>query len=376
MSVYASFLGVRPSRIGGTEVFARELSRQLAEQGWRSVLCFRGEPTGVVRDYLTLPNVSLEVIPSLGTAGLTDLTLGIRLFRRYQPEIVHLQYVALAGPWPRLAAILGAKRIYLTDHTSRPVGYDATRWPGWKRLATRALTAPLTAILTVSDYGDHCMRGLRVVPDDRVRRIYNGIDLSASGDGAEFRRAYGIPEGAPLVIQVSNMIAEKGIDDFLGAARIILTERPQVRFALVGTGRLLTGFAERAKSLDIAHAVAFTDLMVDPVRQGAYAAADVVCQVSRWEEVFGFVIAEAMAAGRPVVGTRVGGIPELIRDGVTGYLVPRGDVHAMAERILRLIANPALRSEMGAAGRASAERMFDVRDRVRDLLRFTGVAAE
>jgi len=56
MSVYFSLLGLMPCRIGGTEVFARELSLQLAEVGWRSVLCFRGEPKGAVRDYLTLPN--------------------------------------------------------------------------------------------------------------------------------------------------------------------------------------------------------------------------------------------------------------------------------------------------------------------------------
>jgi glycosyltransferase involved in cell wall biosynthesis len=69
----------------------------------------------------------------------------------------------------------------------------------------------------------------------------------------------------------------------------------------------------------------------------------------------------------------VGGIPELIRDGETGYVVPRADAPALAERLLRLIANPALRNEMGAAGRARAEAMFDVRERVTELLRFTGV---
>ncbi len=373
MSVYFSLLGLAPGRIGGTEVFARELSLQLAELNWHSVLCFRSEPSGAVRDYLTLPNVSLEVIPSAGAPGLADLPHGIELFRRYRPSILHLQYVALASPWPRLARAMGTKRVFLTDHMSRPAGYIPGVWPAWKRLATRVFTAPLAGILTVSDYGDHCLRGLRVAPDERVRRIYNGVDVSARGDGQNFRDLCNIPDGAPLVIQVSNMIREKGIEDFLGAARIVLSEKPAARFALIGTGRLRNEFLQRAESLDIAHAVAFTNVLVDPVRMGAYAAADVVCQVSRWEEVFGFVIAEAMAASKPVIGTRVGGIPELVRDGETGFLVPRCDPPAIADRILRLLADPELRDEMGAAGRVLAEERFDVRHRVRDLLQFADV---
>jgi glycosyltransferase involved in cell wall biosynthesis len=373
MSVYFSLLGLAPSRIGGTEVFARELSLQLDKLGWHSVLCFLREPQGVVRDYLTLPNVSLEVIPTAAVPGLDDVPRGFELFRKYRPEIVHLQYVALASPWPWLARALGARRIYLTDHTSRPAGYVPGVWPAWKRLVTRAIAAPLDGILTVSDYGDRCMRGLNLIGGDRVRRIYNGVDLSASGDGRGFRDLYGIPQDAPLVIQVCAMIREKGIDDLLDAAKIVLRECPAARFAFIGGGRLRDEFIQRAESLNISRAVTFTDTMIDPIHSGVYAAADIACQASRWEEVFGFVIIEAMAASRPVIGTRVGGIPELIRDGETGYVVPRADAPALAERLLRLIANPALRNEMGAAGRARAEAMFDVRERVTELLRFTGV---
>jgi glycosyltransferase involved in cell wall biosynthesis len=268
---------------------------------------------------------------------------------------------------------MGTKRVFLTDHTSRPAGYIPGVWPAWKSLVTRIFTSPLAGILTVSDYGDRCLRGLRVAPDEHVRRIYNGVDLSARGDGRDFRNLCNLPDDAPLVIQVSNMIREKGIEDFLEAARIVLAERPAVRFALIGTGPLRQEFLQRAESMGIAHAVAFTDVLVDPVHMGAYAAADIVCQVSRWEEVFGFVIAEAMAAFRPVIGTRVGGIPELVRDGETGFLVSRCDPRAVADRILKLLADPGLRDQMGAAGRTIAEERFDVRHRVRELLEFVQV---
>ena len=103
MKAYLSLIGLMPRRIGGTEVFSRELSIQLAELGWRSVLCFRGLPQGTVREYLNLPNVSLEAIPSVGPPGLASLPQGIGIFRRHKPAIVHLHYVAMASPLPRLA---------------------------------------------------------------------------------------------------------------------------------------------------------------------------------------------------------------------------------------------------------------------------------
>ncbi len=104
-----------------------------------------------------------------------------------------------------------------------------------------------------------------------------------------------------------------------------------------------------------------------------YGAADVVCQVSRWEEVFGYVIAEAMASHRPLVGTRVGGIPEIIEDQRTGFLVDRGDVAAMAEAILRLLGDPDLRRRFGVDGYRAVEEKFNHRKNVAALIDLYGI---
>jgi glycosyltransferase involved in cell wall biosynthesis len=111
----------------------------------------------------------------------------------------------------------------------------------------------------------------------------------------------------------------------------------------------------------------------DPFAEGVFQAADVVCQFSRWEEVFGWMIAEAMAHGKPVVATRVGGIPELIEDGVNGYLVGRGDAPAMSDRILMLLGDPGLRNRMGEAGRAVVADKFDLRTNVAQLIKSYGI---
>jgi glycosyltransferase involved in cell wall biosynthesis len=105
-----------------------------------------------------------------------------------------------------------------------------------------------------------------------------------------------------------------------------------------------------------------------------FAAADIVCQLSRWEEVFGWMIAEAMAHAKPVVATRVGGIPELIMDGVTVHLVDRGDTQEMSDRILTLLDDPTLRARMGQAGRETVSAKFDLRKNVAQLITAYGIS--
>jgi len=111
----------------------------------------------------------------------------------------------------------------------------------------------------------------------------------------------------------------------------------------------------------------------DPLSEGLFAASDVVCQLSRWEEAFGYVNVEAMASGKPVVGTRVGGIPEIIRDGVTGFLAERGDVPTIAKRVIQLLREPALRLRMGQAGRDVCRENFNLKTNVAKLVQMYGV---
>ena len=119
------------------------------------------------------------------------------------------------------------------------------------------------------------------------------------------------------------MIPEKGIDDFLQAGKLAVTKNGNVHFVLAGDGSSRDQYVQLVERLGLADHVTFTGLVQDPMGDGLFDAADIVCQVSRWQEAFGLTIAEAMSAAKPVIGTRVGGIPELICDGQTGYLVDR-----------------------------------------------------
>ncbi|MGE5488931.1 MAG: glycosyltransferase family 4 protein [bacterium] len=370
-----SVFGLEPKRIGGTEMYARELSRQLGEAGWKSCLCFEGAPAPAVARFLEAPNTSICVLPGISNPNAGVLRRFADLLRE-RPEIVHLSYTPLLSLYPLVARMLRVRKVFMTDQGSYPEGYRPSRAALWKRLVAAPGALCYTMVICNSDHNARCAATRGYVAPSRICRIYNGVDMDRRiGSGAEFRRRHGIPLQAPVVLQASWIRPEKGIEDFLEAARIVLAERPDAHFVLVGEGAAQPAMMQRAEALGIARSVAWTGLVEDPLAEGVFTAADVVCQLSRWEEAFGWVIAEAMVCKRPVVATRVGGIPELVEDGRTGYLVPRRDPRAAAARILTLIADPELRAVFGHAARESAREKFELRKNVAEVLRLYGIGA-
>lgn len=372
MPTLVSIFEVEPLRIGGTETFARELSCQLAERGWKSVLCFQSEPTGEVKDFLDLPNVTIRVYAG-PTASTFQAGKGIaRIIRDYRPEIVHLHYFSFINPYSWIARLHSVKQVFFTDHHSRPAGHIATRARLWKRAIGRVVNEPLTKVICVSNYGHLCMSSCGSLPRDRFQLIYNGVDLSrVKSDphrAIDFRRRYSIPLDRSIVTQVSWIIPEKGIMDFLETARLVTRQNRNVQFVVVGEGDYRQEYMRRAVEMGIEDRVTWTGIVEDPFGEGVYEAADVVCQFSRWEEVFGWMIAEAMAHGKPVVATRVGGIPEVVHDQECGYLVERGDTEAMSKKVLTLLNDAVLRDQMGGKGKSIARRKFNLHNNVARLI--------
>ncbi|SRR6266545_1866245 len=378
MPTVVSVFGVKPFRIGGTETFARELSHQLQEHGRESVLCFLAEPSEDIRRFLSLPNVSLEVLENS-----TDLNRGAtmalaRIIRRYKPEILHLHFTGFLGIYPWLGRLLSVKKTFFTDHTSRPAGHVAKRAPFWKRAAARIINRPINKVICVSQYGQRCLTTLDLLPERQHQLVYNAVDLSRVGQdrnrGSEFRARHKIPTDRIVIAQVSWMIPEKGIPELLETARILVSKNARAHFVLVGEGSYREQFMNEAETMGIAERITWTGLVNDPFGEGVYEAADVVCQLSKWEELFGWMIAEAMAYGKPIVATKVGGIPELVADETTGFLVERGDSVAAAEKLDRLVNDATLRRKLGEAGCKVVREKFDLKRNVAQLIRLYELA--
>ncbi len=373
-----SVFDVQPRFIGGTETYARELSLQLGRQGWRSVLCFATPPTEEIARFLQLPNVSIEILHQDVTRfNVPVMTRLARVFRRYKPAIAHFHYVDLLSPYPWVARVSSVDQVFFTDHGSRPESHRGGRASLPRRCLARAINWPVSRVICVSDYGYRSLVDRGLFLEGRCQRIFNGVDLSRVVESREragaFRRRFSIPEGRTVITQVSWIIPEKGIPDLLGAARLVVAEHPGSHFVIVGEGAFRDEYMAKGRELGLDGHLTWTGLIEDPFTAGVYDATDILCQASRWGEVFGWVIAEAMAYGRPVVATRVGGIPEVVSEHESGYLIERGDVAALAENLRALIDDPGRRNAMGKAGREKVQTLFDLQKNVKQLLESYGL---
>ena len=205
--------------------------------------------------------------------------------------------------------------------------------------------------------GGHARRAIAV--------IRNGVDVERFAPrppDEALRSSLGLPPRAPLVVAVSRLNPMKGIDDLLKAAALLEGRFDEARFVIVGDGASRRDLEEQARLLGLAGRVLFTGTRLDVAAILSQAAVSVAPSLS---EGLSNVVLESMAAGVPVVATRVGGTPELLEDGVTGLLVPPCDAPALAGAIGRLLGDAALARRLGEAARARAVDRFSMEHMVR-----------
>jgi len=278
----------------------------------------------------------------------TDLSVVGKLasiIRKNNFDIVHTHGVR-ANLLGRLAARqANRKPVVTTVHSLLERDY-----PGFFRRQVNSITERATRGWT--DQFIAVSQGLKAklvaggVPADRVTVIYNGIvieDFSPSSETAGVRTMLGYGPAVPLVGIVARLHPVKGHQYFLEAARIVLEQRPEVRFVVVGEGPQRPALEEMAGQLGIAGQVAFTGF-VSEVRP-LMADLDLLVISSLWEG-FGLTAVEAMALGIPVVSTEAGGLPEVVLHGETGLLSPPANSAALAKNIIWMLEHPQAAAEM------------------------------
>ena len=200
------------------------------------------------------------------------------------------------------------------------------------------------------------------VRPDRVRRIYTGVDinrLSPEYDGSRVRAQLRIPNGAPVLGCLANVLEIKGQDILLDAFANVVKVHPTAHLLLVGRDTSSYGAEMRALAnrLGVAERTHFVGFQAD-VRQ-YIAAMNLVVLPSR-SEALGLALLEAMAMGKAVVASAVGGIPEIVADGVTGKLVPPEDPAALSGAIIELLSHPERLIESGRQGRKRIHSAFTI----------------
>jgi glycosyltransferase involved in cell wall biosynthesis len=375
--------------IGGPALHATLLTERLAPERYDSLLV-TGTEAPDEGNYLALqrkPLARLVVVPTLGREirGLSELSALralARVIREFRPHVVH-SHTAKAGTLARVAAWLGRVPVIVhTYHGHVFHGYFSPRQTRLFLAIERALARRTDCLLAVSETVRRELLGFGIGSPERMRVMPLGLDLDrfARSDAMRglVRAELGLAPETPTVGIVARLVPIKAHEVFLEAAARLARRLPRVAFVVVGDGERRAELETAACRLELQGRVHFLGWRQDLDR--IYADLDVVALTSR-NEGSPVSLIEAMAAGRPVVATRVGGVPDLVEDGLTGTLVGPGDAGALAEAVAALLADPDQARAMGEAGRKrvlpafGAERLMADVDRLyTELLRRKGLA--
>lgn len=285
-----------------------------------------------------------------------------RAIATFEPDIVHA-HGTRAAFHARLADSEAASRVVYTLH-----GIHIDSAGPWLRRPTllaaeRALLGRTAWFVTVCESDRRKGARLGILRTERSSVVLNGIGMPAAHKrvGA-FRAELGVAPDAPLALSVGRFHEQKDQATLLRGWATVHRDMPNAVLALIGSGDLERRLRELAGELGLGDSVRFVEPRSDLMP--AYSAADVFALSSLWEGL-PYVILEAMSHGLPVVSTNVDGIPEAVEAGVSGLLVPPRDPAALAEAIVRVLGDPAMRARMGEAGqrvvreRFGLERMAD-----------------
>src|SRR5215472_5661249 len=353
--------------IGGPAIHVTNLTAGLDPNRFESILVTGTENPGEgsLLDAALARGVQPVLIPEIvGEASfkprdLKALLALYRLMRKERPQIVHT-HTAKAGFLGRLAARLARVPIVVhTYHGHVLHGYYSSAKTHLLRRIERALARITDRIIAVSAQVKADLVGYRVAGDGKITVIPLGLELEPFLASAQhrdaLRRELGLENGARLIGIVGRVFPIKNHRLFLEAAARVAGEEPDARFIVVGNGIPRTEMEEYARRLGVADRVIFTGWRHDLPR--VYPDLDVLVVSSKNEGTPVSAI-EAMASGRPVVATRVGGLPDLIEEGNTGCLVPSEDASALAAAIVRVLRDPEAARRMGEAARRRVSEQF------------------
>lgn len=335
-------------RGGALQVVRCLLDRLPREEFEQRLVC---GPESAPDGAIVVPELVREIRPGLDAAALVRLT---RIFAKERPDVVHA-HTYKAGVIASVAGrIAGVPAVVFTPHGhifSRgasipgvPTGLklEVLRW------VTRAAQGCADRITALSAPDLDQQVALKLSPGSKYVVVRNGIDVDRF-----VRPRAQLFEGSPVIGAVGRFSEEKGHRYLIEAMRAVRARMPAARLVLVGYGPLEGELKGRVASLGLGDAVTFAG---ERDSAEVLTSFDLFVQPSLYESQ-GLAMLEAMAAGVPVIGTRVGGVEDVVRHGETGVLVPPADPEALARSILELAGSPPRRLEMA---RSAAVRVRDL----------------
>ncbi len=360
--------------VGGAAVYNILLTRYLSEKGYDSRMIKGQEDPNegyildVTRDYeqaklhIFIPNLKRDISILQDMVALFKL---MRLFYREKPHVVHT-HTAKAGVLGRIAALLTAVPIKVhTFHGHAFKGYFGRIKTRFFLLIEQVLGRLSDCITTETNALRQDLISFKIAPQEKIKVVPLGLELDQFVELSSYRgllrKKLGLQEHTIIVGIVARLVPIKAVDIFLHSAKRLLSVNDNVHFVIVGDGELRFDLEARVEELGLTRYVTFTGFWKD-LRE-VYADFDIVALTSL-NEGCPVSIIEALAAGKPVVATAVGGVKDVIQHGENGLLVAPGDTDGIARAFADLINSPSKRQQLGSQGKKTVFERFTIQKSV------------
>jgi glycosyltransferase involved in cell wall biosynthesis len=372
--------------LGGGEGHVRELGRRLVAGGSAvTVVTRRGEASWPAEEWLDGMRV-VRVPPSgpgrRGKFAMTPAAMAALWRERDAYDVLVVRGTRVLGLPGLVAGRLSGRPVVLQPEINGEMSGEVYTWgtrlakPPWRH-GVAAAVAARNLLLRDADAFVAMSRKIRDeflaagVAPERVAHLPHGVDTNrfrpgSPGERKALRERLGLPPSGPIVTYTGRLLKGKGLETLVDAFAGVASRHPAAHLLVVGSGAdqalsIEGSLRESVRRLGLAERTTFAG-RVDTV-EDYLRASDVFAFPSEFEAL-GLSLIEAAACGLPAVGSRTGGIVDVIEDGASGLLVEPGDARALAEALDRLLGDAGLRAELGTRGRAIARARFDLEDSV------------
>lgn len=359
-------IGFVPEKIGSYEELMFLMTEQAINKGFKISFVFPAEPIRNFKEKILSLGAQVFIIPMRKRIDVGAIMQLSALIKKEKPTVLHSNF-DLANFTSCFAVLFAKTPVYIWhQHNFMSNRFRLIRKLFFKFLS---LVADKIIILSEAMKKDFILKGLK---KSKIERIYNGIKIDKFNiDPQQFesdlRNEFNILPNSIVLTCVGDARPEKGQIFLIKAFFKIVKEYPQSNLLLIGgkTGPCYNELKEWVKKLSLVSRVVFTEMRSD-IPQILHISD--IAIVPPTMEVSLYSIMEAMASFKPVIASRIGGIPEVVVDGETGIMTAPCNIEALSEAIVYLISNPLAKEKMGRAGRRIVEEKFDIKRNVKQLL--------
>jgi glycosyltransferase involved in cell wall biosynthesis len=349
--------------IGGLEKVLYTIALNLDKEKYNVyVWCLR--KGGFYAEKLIKAGIEVNILNISTSRNPVNIYKLYRLLKKYRIDIVHTHAYS-AGTAGRISAFLAGIPVIISHNHSV---YDYYNW--YYHLVERLLSFITDRVICISDVVNRFVRETERINANKLVTIHNGIDSVCSVSEKRtsgLRKELGIPINHSIICTITHLEEHKGLKYLLESASLLLGSNSSISFLVVGDGTLTNELKKRCIDLRIEENVVFAGERSDILEILSLIDIFVLPSV---REGFGLSLLEAMECGKPIIATNVGGIPEVVKSGVNGILVPPKDPEALYSAMIKLLDDKDMMKKMGYEGKKICKKDFSSKamvDKVEEL---------